>query len=677
MSFDTAHPALAAALSAHGYTSPTPVQAAVLGPEVAGRDLLVSARTGSGKTVAFGICIAGDLIGAGTTLGYAGAPLALVVAPTRELALPVRRELAWLFEPAGAKVVSCVGGMDVRREARALSDGAHIVVGTPGRLCDHLDRGVLRLGNTKALVLDEADEMLDLGFRDELERLLQATPPTRRTLLFSATLPPGIQALADRYQKNALRIAATSADEPHADIEHRAVLVAPREREHAVVNLLRVVDPPTALVFCATRDGVGHLHASLVERGFSAVALSGELSQAERGRALQALRDRRARVLVATDVAARGLDLPSLELVIHADLPHDGQVLLHRSGRTGRAGRKGTSVLVVPVTRRRQAERLLHEARLTPRWSEPPTADAVRAKDQERIVEELDAFVAENLEDDETAAAAVLAKHPPEAIAAALVRLYRKGWPDPEELPETESIHNRMGPRPAARPALPVRPAPVRAAAVPASESEAPAYPPAAPDLAPSAAPPAAPSAPADDTGAVAADAPPAAADRAQPAPQPAPAAPKSFKVPTPERPPKRKPAFDDAPVAHPAPPAEAPAPRTPKRKPTFEAPPEPPTARAPRRREDFQHDSDERGGGQGVWFRMNVGRANNADPRWIVPLLCRRGHIEKSDIGSIRVLDNETRFEIAPHVAGRFTVAIRRPDPREPWVRIVPMDRW
>ncbi len=626
MSFATAHPTLAAALAEHGYASPTPVQASVLEPEVAGRDLLVSARTGSGKTVAFGLCLAENLLGEATTLGHAGAPLALVVAPTRELALQVRHELAWLWAPAGARVISCVGGMDVRREARALADGAHIVVGTPGRLCDHLDRGALRLGSVRAVVLDEADEMLDLGFREELEKLLDATPTERRTLLFSATLPPGILGLASRYQRDALRIAASSADEPHADIEHRAVLIAPREREHAIVNLLRYVAPPTALVFCATREGVSHLHASLVERGFTAVALSGELTQAERGRALQALRDGRARVLVATDVAARGLDLPDLQLVIHADLPHDAQVLLHRSGRTGRAGKKGTSVMIVSTTRRRAADRLIREARIEPRWSEPPTAEAVRAKDQERITTELETVVTEPAEEERAAAAALLEKHAPEAVAAALIRLYRQGWPDPEELPETEAFHNR-GAGPRRRDVEEPRPLRVKPGRL------------GHPHEAPIARGHARVEGPPDAEG-------PEAAREAAPA---------------------------DAGAEVAAPPQG----RTPRRKAPDAVRPEGPP-RTPRRREEHVEEGAEPDEGvHGVWFRMNVGRANNADPRWLVPLLCRRGRIEKADIGAIRILDTETRFEIASNVAGRFAAAVRRPDPREPWVRIVTMDRW
>nr|MBA2539481.1 DEAD/DEAH box helicase [Deltaproteobacteria bacterium] len=319
MLFTTAHPALQAALARRSYTEPTAVQAAVLGAE--DRDLLVSAQTGSGKTVAFGILLARSLLGESPKVGAAGAPLALVITPTRELAMQVHRELAWLYADTGARITTCVGGMDPRRERHDLDRGVHIVVGTPGRLCDHLERGALKLDRLQCVVLDEADEMLDMGFREDLEKILDKSPDTRRTLMFSATIPNGIAQLAKRYQKTALRIAATNANERHHDIEYQAVPIVPRERDLAVVNLLRYHEGIGALVFCATRDGVTHLTANLNERGFSVVALSGELSQRERNFALQQLRDGRARICVATDVAARGLDLPDLGLVIHADLP--------------------------------------------------------------------------------------------------------------------------------------------------------------------------------------------------------------------------------------------------------------------------------------------------------------------------------------------------------------------
>ncbi|MFM5884273.1 MAG: DEAD/DEAH box helicase, partial [Novosphingobium sp.] len=307
MSFPDVTPLLAEALTAHGYTALTPVQSAVIEVGAKGRDLVVSAQTGSGKTVAFGLAMADELLGE-SGLPQAAAPLALVIAPTRELALQVSRELMWLYAKAGARIATCVGGMDPSKERRALSYGAHIVVGTPGRLRDHLERGALDLSAMRAVVLDEADEMLDMGFREDLEELLDATPSGRRTLLFSATMPKPIVALARRYQHEAVRISTVGEDRGHGDIAYQAVTVAPAQIEHAVINLLRFHEAETAMLFCATRDNVRHLHATLIERGFAAVALSGEHSQSERNNALQALRDGRARVCVATDVAARGID---------------------------------------------------------------------------------------------------------------------------------------------------------------------------------------------------------------------------------------------------------------------------------------------------------------------------------------------------------------------------------
>jgi ATP-dependent RNA helicase DeaD len=520
MPFPNTHPALARALEAQGYETPTPVQAAVL-EAPAGVDLLVSAQTGSGKTVAFGLASAGQLLGEAERLSQPGAPLGLVIAPTRELALQVSRELDWLYAEAGARVVTCVGGMDARREQRALAAGCHIVVGTPGRLRDHLERGNLDLSALTVVVLDEADEMLDLGFREDLEEILDATPEARRTLLFSATIARHVAELARRYQRDAVRIDTIRRDEPHRDIEYRAVRVAPNEVEHAVVNVLRYFEPPSALIFCATREAVRHLYGSLRERGFSAVALSGELSQKERSDALQALRDGHARACVATDVAARGLDLPALDLVIHAELPQNKATLLHRSGRTGRAGRKGVSVLLVPYTRRRKAEQLLAAAQVQAIWSGPPLADEVRALDQQRLIES--PMLQEAPSDEDLALGKkLLTESAPEVIAAALVRLYRDRLPEPEEI-------------------------------------------------------------------------------------------------------------FDDGRGA------------------------EAPRAERTREPREPRHVVE---GGAGAWFRMPVGRQDNADPKWLVPLICRLGHVTKKDIGEIRIFDRETVFEIAPGVEGRFRAA-------------------
>ncbi|MCB6177860.1 DEAD/DEAH box helicase [Rhodobacter sp. Har01] len=437
---------LRAALAAKGYAALTSVQEAVLVPEAAGRDLLVSAQTGSGKTVAFGLAMAPEVLGSVERLMPAEKPLALVIAPTRELALQVKHEFEWLYAEAGVQLASCVGGMDYRTERRALDRGAHVVVGTPGRLRDHVERGSLDLSALKAVVLDEADEMLDMGFAEDLEFLLGSAPAEKRVLMFSATVPKEIEKLARTYQREALRVVAQGEAQQHADIEYQAVSVASRDKEPAIFNLLRFHEAQTAIVFCKTRANVNHLFARMVNRGFQVVALSGELSQGERMHALQALRDGRARVCIATDVAARGIDLPGLELVIHADLPTNPDTLLHRSGRTGRAGRKGLSVLVVPSAEFRKANRILQGAKVTAEWGKAPTAEEVQAREDSRLMS--DAVLAAPAPEEEALVEAILDKHAPEALAAAFVRMWRKGRAAPEVLSDE--------PMPAAAP--PVRP---------------------------------------------------------------------------------------------------------------------------------------------------------------------------------------------------------------------------
>lgn len=531
MPFPAIHPALDRALLARGYSEPTPVQLAVIeadsDPERPGADMLVSAQTGSGKTVAFGLGMASTLLGEAERFAAAGRPLALVIAPTRELAMQISREFEWLYAETGARIVQCVGGMSVRAEQNRLSGGAHVVIGTPGRLCDHLAQGYLDLADLRVIVLDEADEMLDLGFREELETLLAAAPQTRRTLLFSATIARGIAQLAKNYQRDAIRIDTVSATEPHGDIDYRAIRILPGDAERAVVNVLRYFDAGRALVFCHTREAVRHLHASLRERGFSAVALSGEMGQRERNDALQALRDGHAKVCVATDVAARGLDLPDLGLVIHADLPGNKATLLHRSGRTGRAGRKGASVLLVPYNKRRRTEMVLQSANITATWSGPPTAEEIRVQDRQRLLQH-SALATPIEESDRELARQMAGQHSAEQLAAALIGLLRADLPEPEDVADDARMRDSQDGR------------------------------------------------------------------------------------------------------------RERPAPRT---------------------REERGFVPSEDGG---VWFRLNSGRRSNADPKWILPLICRVGHITRNEVGPIRIFENETKFEIAGHVAEAFAEAIR-----------------
>lgn len=424
---------IADALARKGYDALTPVQQAVTQPELEGRDLLVSAQTGSGKTIGFGLAIAPTLLGDDETLGESGAPLALVIAPTRELAMQVKRELGWLYHDARAFLASCIGGMDMRDERRALARGSHIVVATPGRLRDHIMRGSIDLTQVRAVVLDEADEMLDLGFREDLEFILDETPTDRQTLLFSATVPSAIAKLAKSYQRDAERISTIGEQKQHADIDYRAMMVAARDGENAIINVLRYYEAPNAIVFCNTRAMVSRLTTRLSNRGFSVVALSGELNQSERSNALQAMRDGRARVCVATDVAARGIDLPNLDLVVHAELPNSHETLLHRSGRTGRAGRKGVSALIVVPSSRKKAERILKFAKLNADWESAPSAEAVNERDQVRMLAKED-WQIDITESERATVDQLVKKFSPEQIAAAYLRQYKKRHSAPEEL---------------------------------------------------------------------------------------------------------------------------------------------------------------------------------------------------------------------------------------------------
>lgn len=424
--------ALADALANRGYETLTPVQQAVTDPALADQDLLVSAQTGSGKTVGFGLALGPTLLD-GEAFEQADAPLALIIAPTRELALQVKRELAWLYAEAGVVMASCVGGMDMRDERRALARGSHIVVATPGRLRDHIMRGTIDLSAVRGVVLDEADEMLDLGFREDLEFILGEAPEDRRTLMFSATVPKGIAALAQSYQKDAQRITTVAETKQHADIEYKMMMVAPQDAENAIINVLRFYEAPNAIVFANTRAMVGRLTTRLSNRGFSVVALSGELSQSERTHALQAMRDGRARICVATDVAARGIDLPGLDLVVHAELPNNHETLLHRSGRTGRAGRKGVSALIVPPKAKSRAHRLLKWAKLDAEITAPPSAEEVHTQDEARMLAD-PSWQEPATEAEAGRIQTLLSAFTPEQIATAFLRLRAQQYSAPEEL---------------------------------------------------------------------------------------------------------------------------------------------------------------------------------------------------------------------------------------------------
>jgi ATP-dependent RNA helicase DeaD len=381
-------PELASALTKKGYTTLTPVQHSVLDPAAEGRDLRISSQTGSGKTLAIGFALRNEVSDAVKPSPVAR-PQALVIVPTRELAKQVNDELGWLYAPLKLRIASVTGGSSYRDEHRALASGPAIVVGTPGRLLDHLNRGGIEASDVTAVVLDEADRMLDLGFRDELEAILEKTPPGHRTHLVSATFARDVAALADRVQKDPKRIEGTPLGSANRDIDHIVYLVNPRERVDALINVLLHHADEQTLVFARTRADVSEISRELQQAGFASGTLSGEMDQNARNRALSAFKRGEIRALIATDVAARGIDVQDIGRVIQLDPPTDPDTYTHRSGRTGRAGRKGVSAVLVAPAGLRRAASLLQRARVQFRIEPIPTAAAIREAQDARWLSDL------------------------------------------------------------------------------------------------------------------------------------------------------------------------------------------------------------------------------------------------------------------------------------------------
>ena len=361
-------PALARALDVLGFTTMTPVQAHALPGLLAGRDVIAQARTGSGKTVAFGLALL-------TRVDVELAQIqALVLCPTRELADQVGAEIRRLARfIANLRVVTLCGGVPVRTQKPALQTAPHVVVGTPGRILDHLARENLELAGLRVLVLDEADRMLDMGFLEAIKAVVEhapSRPGARQTLLFSATYPAEIRTLSRALQREPLTITVDAAVR-NADVEQTFFAVPPQAKPDALEALLLHHRPESALVFCQTRNDVRDVSARLAERGFSALALHGELEQRERDEVLLRFANRSCAVLVATDVAARGLDIKGLAAVIAWELPRDPDVHLHRIGRTGRAGQPGLALALCSPSERDRAA-ALERAQGPVRWDRLP-----------------------------------------------------------------------------------------------------------------------------------------------------------------------------------------------------------------------------------------------------------------------------------------------------------------
>lgn len=379
-------PALASALATKGYDTLTPVQEAVLDEALEGRDLRITSQTGSGKTIAIGFAVRDLLDDLTAQYGGPPRPRVLVLTPTRELAKQVADELTWLYAPLRVRVAAVTGGAGYLDQKRALASNPSVIVATPGRLRDALERRKIDASTLAAVVLDEADSMLDLGFREDLDAILAMLPAERRSHLVSATFSGDVVALADRFQQDPVHVQGSRLGDAHADIEHVVHLVEPSQRVDALINLLLADEDAKSLVFARTRADVARIAGELTEAGFVVRTLSGEMEQPERDRALAAFRQGGVQALIATDVAARGIDVRDIARVIQVEPPTDVETYTHRSGRTGRAGKQGTSVLFVSPAHYRTIARGLERAKIAHSVEPIPRPDAIQRAREEKLV---------------------------------------------------------------------------------------------------------------------------------------------------------------------------------------------------------------------------------------------------------------------------------------------------
>jgi ATP-dependent RNA helicase DeaD len=429
-------PRVLESLTALGYEEPTPVQSATIPVLLAGRDVLAMAATGTGKTAAFALPLLHRLE---TTAPPRARLTALVLVPTRELAMQVAEAVHRYGKPFGAAVVSIYGGAPMETQIRSLKRGVDVVIATPGRALDHIRRKTLHLDHVKTVVLDEADEMLDMGFADDLEAILNELPATRQTALFSATLPARITAIANSHLKNpeVIRIerAALTPGET-AKVRQVAYLVP---RAHKMAALARVLDieaPESAMVFCRTRTEVDQLTETLVSHGYRAEALHGGLSQDQRDRVMKRFRARRSDLLIATDVAARGLDVKHVTHVVNYDVPWESEGYVHRIGRTGRAGREGVAITLAEPREHRMLRNIEAATKQKIEIHAVPTVADLRTKKLQKMRDQVVAVIT----NEETAryrpiVEQLAAEHDVMDIAAAALYL-AVGKNEPEKEPE-------------------------------------------------------------------------------------------------------------------------------------------------------------------------------------------------------------------------------------------------
>ena len=403
-----------------GFEEASPIQSAAIPVLLAGGDVIGQSQTGSGKTAAFAIPVI-EAVRADRR-----APQALILCPTRELAAQVAEEVAKLaIFKRGVRELPIYGGASYDRQLRGLRDGAQIIIGTPGRVMDHLQRGTLSLDEVKTVVLDEADRMLDMGFREDIEQILSQSKPERQTVLFSATMPPALQNIVKRFTRDAANVRIESQALTVPAIEQVYYEVDRRSKLEVLGRLLDLEDVKLGIVFCATKVMVDELTSHLVARGYRAEALHGDLSQAMRERVMGRFRKRQCELLIATDVAARGLDVDDVEIVFNYDLPHDGEDYVHRIGRTGRAGRTGKAVTFVAGREIYKLQNIQRFIKANIKRQRVPSLDEVEERRTEALFERL----RETLEagqyrrQDATLDRFLEAGHSPTDIASALVHL--------------------------------------------------------------------------------------------------------------------------------------------------------------------------------------------------------------------------------------------------------------
>ncbi len=634
---DTLH----AALARKGFEKLTTVQSALLAADDGIRDLRISSQTGSGKTVAIGFALARDLHD-----DKRRGPTTLIVAPTRELASQVRDELSWLFADLRGCICEVVtGGTNIGRERMRLAKRPEVLVGTPGRLLDHIKNGALDLSSVRQLVLDEADQMLDLGFKDELDAILSHLPEQRRTHLVSATFAPAVVDLADRFQNRPILVAGQKPGTAHADIEHLAVRIPARGHYAALVNLLLVAGDDRTLVFVRTREDTATLADKLAADGFGALPISGDLAQAQRTRTLAAFKRGAVRTLIATDVAARGLDINEVTMVVHIDPPMDAETYVHRSGRTGRAGQKGKSVMLALKSHEAKLRRIYSQARVQPTWAWPPSPDAVFRRQMERAERHAAAAIAAHTLTDsqrEVAQHLLRDRDAVDVVAALLIQAGQGPRP-----PFAFAGQPMVAPvAPAAKPA--VAPAPIAStAAAPADAVAKPAAMPAATTTTPASKPASKP-----------------ARERSKPS---------LAEVGLHDAPPS----IPEAPVAH------APSELMEEPEQRVERKPLPARGKAlvqPAWKRERSAPQEQDGGGGGgaedgfLRFSINWGLRDGADPRRILAHVCRRGGIDSGMIGHIELRGTMSLFDVRSEVAIGFGRRVQARDRRDPHLRIT---RW